>query len=301
MYLFIFDDDAPSLYSPGFYRTLTQYHLNPLHKPLLRSTSPPNSEDRAMALLQRASAPSAQDAHAFQEHPLYDFSSDPVTRTIQTSLPGIPERGRSRGRAVNAPWHSAFHDPAVNEWTRADALNVHMHILSVYAQTGTPGATTEMEKTTKTGRNWWVVWVRDGNVDNSGGGDDDDDNSRLKSHGWDSDQTSATTRTKEAFLIRRSTDGSKSSVIGSPSRLGAAVTAAAAGSGMAASSPADDTRDADRNDVDKSGSGGGGVGSYYYNLLAGGASSINQQTTRLTEGIGVDTRRYIQGLFNSGR
>ncbi|KAM0432406.1 hypothetical protein ACHAPT_004950 [Fusarium lateritium] len=45
-----------------------------------------------------------------------------------------------------------------NPWSRPDALNTHLHILNLYAATRLRA--TALERTEKSSRGWWIVWTR---------------------------------------------------------------------------------------------------------------------------------------------
>ena len=65
-------------------------------------------------------------------------------------------------------------------WTRVEALTVHSQIINAYEATRARGS--ELERTCKTSRGWWVVWMR------------------LPSATGDRNEP------REAFLIRKATD-----------------------------------------------------------------------------------------------
>jgi len=48
-------------------------------------------------------------------------------------------------------------DSTTQSWSRSDALGVHGHLLNVYAATR---FSAELERTAKTNRGWWVIWTR---------------------------------------------------------------------------------------------------------------------------------------------
>ena len=50
-------------------------------------------------------------------------------------------------------------DPIGERWTRVDALNVHSQILAMRIATEAAGSTS-FERLAKTGRGWWVIWMR---------------------------------------------------------------------------------------------------------------------------------------------
>ena len=144
--------------------------------------------------------------------PIYDLIFDPLNLTIHTTIPAIPEPGTSAAKGLDQ----------LAPWSRLDALNVHAQILDAYSSTRRHRS--ELERTAKTSRGWWVVWMR------------------L------AEKSAAQYR--EAILVRKSSDyrekGPRKSSLGF-GRESAGIWGAGAG--------------------------------------------------KLAEGIGIDTRRYIEGLL----
>ena len=101
------------------------------------------------------------------KQPIYDLVYDPTNYTIHTTIPPIPEPSDIIG---------GYDGDGV--WSRLDALSVHSQIVSMFVSTRSQ--ISELERTAKTNRGWWVVWMR---LPSSDG------------HGH-----------REAFLVRRSTD-----------------------------------------------------------------------------------------------
>ena len=176
-------------------------------------------------------------------------------------------------------------------WSRIEALNTHMQIIQTYIATTTDRS--ELERTCKTSRGWWVVWTRvpdpeqpttvaSGSVKVPTLIDEDSTDSaqstglvssKLASRGTSTFGASMTSRPahpfldtpsntndyfpkdKEIFLIRRASDY---------------VAAKSSGRFVSGSSAGAD---------------------------AGWASGPG----KLAQGIGVDTKRYIEGLLNVNR
>ena len=127
---------------------------------------------------------------------IYDLLYDPAKSTVRTSIPNIPLPGslaaeglhRSqqgvRPITVSGSWYTLGipigSSPIENStnlssattlikshWTRIEALNVHTHILGMWSatrdkQTGLTQArpnSEESERTVKTSRSWWIVWM----------------------------------------------------------------------------------------------------------------------------------------------
>ncbi|KAL8873776.1 MAG: hypothetical protein Q9174_000815 [Haloplaca sp. 1 TL-2023] len=136
MFVFLFDLQTVSLAIPSFYRSL-HHQLGPLQQPLLNSTSP----DRVSERLSEASAPKST-VSSRSSQPIYDLVHDPYNLTVHTTIPNIPEPGF-------APSSS---------WTRVEALSVHSQLLNVFDSTRRRPL--ELERTCKSSRGWWVVWMR---------------------------------------------------------------------------------------------------------------------------------------------
>lgn len=143
IFTFFFELQADNLAIPSFYRSL-HHQLGPLQQPLLNSTSP----DRVAERLSEASAPrSTISTRSVQ--PICDLVYDPSNLSVHTTIPNIPGPDAAPSRAVSGSNLS---------WTRVEALSVHSQILSTYESTR--GQATELERTCKTTRGWWIVWMR---------------------------------------------------------------------------------------------------------------------------------------------
>ena len=139
MFTFLFEMETDSLAIPSFYRSL-HHQLGPLQRPLLSSTSPSKVSER----LWEAASPRSTDASKSTQ-PISDLVYDPVRLTVHTTIPNIPE-----------PVQSPAASSAI--WTRAEAMTVHSQILNTY--TSTRHHSSELERTCKTSRGWWLVWMR---------------------------------------------------------------------------------------------------------------------------------------------
>ncbi|KAI9805555.1 MAG: hypothetical protein M1825_000806 [Sarcosagium campestre] len=213
MYTFLFESQTPALALPSFYRAL-HHQLGPLERPLLASTSP------ATILARLAS--NALTANPDPRTPIYDLIYDPETLTIHSSIPNIPPPS-----AAVSDEASSLPDAA--PWTRIEALNVYTQLLATFAATRQRPA--ELERTGKTNRGWWVVWMR------------------LPPSEPRENAADGVPAYREAFLVRKASDRSGRRMFGS--------------------------RD------------GGGSGGW--------------APAKLAEGIGVDARRYVEGLLNLNR
>lgn len=210
IFTFLFELRTDSLAWDALYRSL-HYQLAPLRKPLVQSTK--YRPDRPIS-----DAPGANN--------IYDLIWDPKLLTVHSTIPNIPDN---------------YLGPL--PWSRPDALNTHLHLLSIHA--ATRSAPTAQERTQKTQRGWWIVWTRlldqrrrdetPGNLSTI----DEAGSETAESEDKQSTEDEPPSISKEIFLIRRASDH-----------------------------------------VGFRGDGG-----------AEGAG-------RLAQGIGVDTRRYVEELLN---
>lgn len=142
IFTFLFDLQTDSLAIPSFYRSL-HHQLGPLQQPLLNSTSPSKVSER----LSEASVPKST-ATMRSSQPICDLVYDPYNLTVHTTIPNIPEPGAiPNTQEVRSP-----------PWTRVEALSVHSQILNTCISTRR--CPSEFERTCKTNRGWWVVWMR---------------------------------------------------------------------------------------------------------------------------------------------
>lgn len=203
IFVFLFQLHTPNLTMPAFYRSI-HHTLGPLQKSLLRSTDPERWKERVLETLDPGPQPSDEAGNDARSTLLskgapeiYDLVYDPVKMTIRTSIPNIPLPGSLAAEGlhrksqqmqpvtVSGSWYTLGIPIGVSSsaggvsplssrtlvksnWTRVEALNVHTHILNIWAGTrnkgaaiglGGPGAE-ELERTVKTARGWWVVWMK---------------------------------------------------------------------------------------------------------------------------------------------
>ena len=145
IFTFLFELHTESLAMPTFYHSI-HHQLGPLRRPLLASTSPSKVRER----LWEASAPKSTTAMNRSE-PIWDLVYDPANLTVHTSIPNIPELS-----AFSKP--DSGHRAAAAPWTRPEALGVHSQILNTYS--ATRRYSIDLERTCKTKRGWWVVWMK---------------------------------------------------------------------------------------------------------------------------------------------
>ncbi|KAG2418465.1 hypothetical protein HFD88_001566 [Aspergillus terreus] len=179
MYTFLFDPETPSLADPSLYHTI-HHQLGPLQKPLSHSTSPANAATR---ISESEMTTDGNQLVAPQTQPVYDLVYDPSNLTIRSSIPNIPDLG---------PEPLGNHGSSSPPWSRVESLNIHHRILSTFVETRSRPL--ELERTCKTSRGWWVVWVRMANA-----GTADQKDSGAASVGTDDPR-------QEAFLIRKASD-----------------------------------------------------------------------------------------------
>ncbi|KAF2662295.1 hypothetical protein K491DRAFT_585554 [Lophiostoma macrostomum CBS 122681] len=246
IYTFLFQHRTEALTLSSFYRNLHIY-FSPLHRPLSNSTSP----DKVATRIAAASNPHTTTASVMgsgsNKQPIYDLVFDPRTLTVHTSLPNIPEPGTLTAEGLSE-------NTLLSGWSRVEALNVHSQILATVSSTRR--TLSEIERTCKTNRGWWVVWLRlpPSNVNIS-------TDSQAESQEFNAADL------REAFLVRRAGDAVSSSTQSSGSRLG---------SGMWKL-------------------GGASTGE----KMGGAAAGWGPKG--LAEGIGIDPRRYVEGLLSLNR
>lgn len=248
MYTFLFDPEAPSLADPSLYQSI-HHQLSPLHKTLVHSTSPANAAAR---ISMSESAFDVNRRFITKNQPVYDLVYDPSNLTIRTSVPNIPDLGA---------YSPETRDPSASPWSRVESLNIHHRLLSTYVETRHRAL--ELERTCKTSRGWWVVWVRFPEAGRRGGsstsgGDDDAQETQSADGRGDTRQ--------EAFLIRKASDHVPS------------VSHGRSGSGS-------------RFFRDLGGATSPGLASTRSDTGPG----------KLVEGLGLDARRYIENLLSLNR
>ncbi|KAL9131769.1 MAG: hypothetical protein Q9217_000374 [Psora testacea] len=139
IFTFLFEPQTDCLAIPAFYRSL-HHQLGPLRRPLLKSTDP----DKVSQRLWDAASTKTTAATCSSQR-ICDLVYDPTRLTVHTSIPNIPE---PRFNSTDAS----------DTWTRIEALSVHSQILNTYVSTRRHSS--QLERTCKTSRDWWVVWMR---------------------------------------------------------------------------------------------------------------------------------------------
>ncbi|RAR04565.1 hypothetical protein DDE82_004523 [Stemphylium lycopersici] len=302
IYTFLFEHRTHSLGVASFYRDIHNF-FSPLHRSLDRSTSPENVAARLQSVSTHytttAASTSGSGANTL---PIYDLVFDPRTYTVHTSLPNIPDPGTLHAEGLSSHGNGNSNGNGVlaaTAWTRVEALNVHAQILATISSTRR--SLSEIERTCKTSRGWWVVWMRlppsqveqdhrayirqqaqdaagpasnDGrsshtarsNKSGNAEGDEDEDE--------DDDAQFNTQDLREAFLVRRARDAPDGHKSGAKSGSGGFASGMWSGLGM----------------------GGGAAQSQ---RMGGAAAGWGPKG--LAEGIGIDARRYVEELLSLNR
>ncbi|KAI1641385.1 hypothetical protein F4809DRAFT_6558 [Biscogniauxia mediterranea] len=249
IYTFIFRNRTDSLAWDGLYRSL-HHQLAPLRKPLTAST---------------AYRPGKPDVGTVASH-IFDLVWDPKAMTIHSTIPNIPtplEMLQERPRPI---------------WSRAEAIGTHNQILNTYIATLTDY--TELERTCKTSRGWWIVWTRimeKAPLPPRGHGGSHDSNSTSEHLSDTADGHHVTPSLHESMSASsiHSTHG--------PGQ-------------QAGQSPPKPKVSNEIFLIRRAGEHLRGISSSY----AEGAGWADG-ASRLAQGIGVDTHRYIEGLLSLGR
>ncbi|KAG5913836.1 hypothetical protein E4U42_000847, partial [Claviceps africana] len=142
VFTFVFRLHTDSLAWPSLYRSL-HHQLSPLKKPLLASTAYRADVAAADSRFLSRSAPVATATAAGKNNSIYSLVWDPPALTVHCTIPNMPDP------------HACDEDGA---WSRADALNSHLHLLAVHALTRSRPA--DLERHQKTSRGWWITWTR---------------------------------------------------------------------------------------------------------------------------------------------
>jgi hypothetical protein len=141
IYTLLFDPNTTSLSIPTFYRNMHTF-LAPLQQLLVRRTGEGTALQRKSALGQ----------HGGQ---VWDLIHDADDLSICSTIPSIP-------RLDSVP------STTPGQWSRSDALNVHSAMLEIVRGTRIGGeALDETERSVKTARGWWVVWMKVGDEDDT--------------------------------------------------------------------------------------------------------------------------------------
>ncbi|KAJ5647635.1 hypothetical protein N7490_004007 [Penicillium lividum] len=268
MFTFLFDADTASLSSPSLYTSI-HHQLGPLQKSLLSSTSPATAASRIWT----SEATDPKRRFSSRTQPAHDLVYDPSNLTIRSSIPNIPSLG-TFSQSPEIP-HSprtpspSSNQPTAQKWSRVESLAIHHRLISTYIDTRSRPQ--ELERTCKTSRGWWILWVRipptvsspppalssaSSSVALSSAAEEDVENNHPPP---------SIPEPQEAFLIRKASDYV---------------------------SPANQDRM--------------GSGARFFRDLGGSSSRISRASdtttpSKLVEGLGLDARRYVEGLLRFNR
>ncbi|KAH7389702.1 hypothetical protein DE146DRAFT_725495 [Phaeosphaeria sp. MPI-PUGE-AT-0046c] len=254
IYTFLFNHRTGSLSLASFYRDIHNF-FSPLHRSLDKSTSPDKVATRLLAAANPHTTISSTRGSEPNTQPIYDLVYDPRTLTIHSSIPNIPDPG-----TLIAEGLSSNHIHASN-WSRVEALNVHSQMLATVASTRR--SLSEIERTCKTSRGWWVVWLRLPPSQTTSAEDAAAANTSNSSVQFNTDEL------REAFLVRRARDAQSTTK----------ETSGRFASGMWSSM----------------GMGGGSAQARMGGKAAGWGPK------GLGEGVGIDARRYVEDLLSLNR
>jgi len=304
IFVFMFELHTPSLTMPAFYRSIHN-QLGPLQKPLLRSTDVSHVAARIAEAIGERSSTSNSSTLSQTTNPIYDLTYDPVKMTVRTSIPNIPVPGSlaaegltsnpSSSLSVSGSWYTLgipigntsstagttpnnnTHNTLIkSSWSRIEALNAHTQVLHTHAATRSSG---EIEHTLKTARGWWVLWMKVPDTMKSSpsnkGNDNDSSSIDKQDHHEREDKLDLTAGAvhKEAFLVRKAADYK-------PGFVGV-------GSRALSSGPGRWLLREQRREGSGSGAGAG----------AGAVSGGAEGAKGVVEGVGVDAKRWVEGLL----
>ena len=293
MYCFLFENRTSALQLTKFYKTLHR-NLVPIHKPLLSSTNVakvaqrienshlvPSDDDAASVSSSRNKLPSKIATSS----PIFDLIYDPSRLTLHTSIPNIPEPGTPAAEGIFTSSRDGGSAPS--PWTRIEALNVHSQILNTLASVRNRG--NEVERTSKTSRGWWIVWLKVPPADNGGQEHEDkmkewgpsdqiqpSDDSAVNSTPAAEDlpeRTQTVDLHRTAFLVRKAVDAPSATKVSTSSSRAVSSMLGVMSLGMSTSREDDHT----------------------------GGMSAGWGPAALAGGIGIDARKYVEGLLSLNR
>ncbi|GLA29337.1 hypothetical protein AnigIFM63326_007237 [Aspergillus niger] len=185
-----------------------------------------------------------------KSQPVYNLVYDQTNLTIRSSIPNIPDLGST----VNEP-----RDPATHPWSRVESLNIHHRLLSTHLETRS--RLLEVERTCKTSRGWWIVWIRMSEPSRQEQGSTAS-NASVQTN----TELDTTNAHQEAFIVRRSSDSV---------------------------SPSGHARNSSSTRFFRDLGGASSPGLQ--------ASRTDTGPGKLVEGLGLDARRYIENLLSLNR
>ncbi|KAJ4378543.1 hypothetical protein N0V86_006249 [Didymella sp. IMI 355093] len=265
IYTFLFAHRTPSLTLATFYRSLHAFFA-PLHRSLDRNTAPSRVAQRLAAARTHQTTTPTTSAQGPNPMPIYDLVWDPRTLTLHSSLPNIPDPGTLIAEGLSSK------DGVEGGWSRIDALNVHSLIVATV--TSTRRGMSEIERSCKTSRGWWVVWMRLPPSQPSPQSPSETENEHEQQEhsadgGTERSVAFNTDELRQAFLVRRARDADPTH----PKTSGRSI-ASGMWSGM-------------------------GMGGSTQQRMGGKAAGWGPKG--LAEGIGIDARRYVDELLSLNR
>jgi hypothetical protein len=102
IFVFLFKLHTPSLTMPSFYRNL-HHQLGPLQKPLLSSTDPTKVALRIADAMGESSSTTTPTQDGDTGQTIYDIIYDPIRLTVRTSIPNIPLPGSLAAEGLATP------------------------------------------------------------------------------------------------------------------------------------------------------------------------------------------------------
>jgi len=264
VFVFLFELRTDALALASLYRSL-HYQISPLLKPLLLSTA------------YRASRPelSTSDESAT---PIYDLVWDSKLLTTNSTIPNIPDPLQTLQPAGSSTW------------SRIEALNTHMQIINRYVASSTDRSS--LERTCKTSRGWWVVWTRIPDPQPSG------TPPRTRETQESTPVNEYRAESADTLTVGAATASRDTSTFGASTKSGPAHPFLETLKGESAPKDKEIFLIRRASDHVAARSTGRFVSS---SSVAASESSWASGPGRLAQGIGVDTKRYIEGLLNLNR
>lgn len=297
LYTLLFDPECSLLTYPSFFHDL-HHHLTPLNAPLQRSTAP-----ATIAANLAASLPQPQPSLTGPGNPIHTFVYSPSNGTIRSSIPNIPAPGTAAAEGIVSATAAVLGE--AQAWTRVEALSVHSRILETLSETraGSDNSAhnvrrNQQERTLKTGKGWWIVWLRVSTTSAESGDFTPTRGSSIHSSQMADGHLQEATRRpdkdyKEAFLIRRSADsssaGGRKTAYRALSPSGASV-GWMQGIGSSAMAP-----------FSRWSGGAGQSRSVSGTVQPGEGPLAGTGESGSNGGIGVDAKRYVEGLLSLNR
>ncbi|KAK8053686.1 hypothetical protein PG996_012987 [Apiospora saccharicola] len=275
IYTFLFENRTDSLAYESLYRSL-HHQLAPLRKTLAVSTS---------------YRPGKPDAGNSTPSHIFDLVWDSRALTIHSTIPCIPDHASlvryQNGEQKQPPF-----------WSRVEAVNTHMQILNTYSATRLDSK--ELERTCKTSRGWWVVWTR---IESKKGGSmtmdaiaEDHEPPHLEiQDSTDTDQTqdsvdSVAVESEQQSCTDADMETARSISVHHHQKDQQERREKHRKHGSQASKEIVLIRRAGENGASRSRSGS-----------LGDAGEWTEGASRLAQGIGIDTRKYIDELLSMGQ